>query len=122
VPEEAVEVWPWKLTPLTARVLASLTVQVGLGALVLSRDPRWSAWRLIVQTFLVATALLLLGAIRAFADFDTSNPLTWLYLGVLTGTAGALALLHRHAHDRSDGWNAQDFSVERVKGGASNHV
>jgi hypothetical protein len=95
VPQIAVDVWPWQLTPLTARVLASLTVQVGVGALVLSRDPRWSAWRLIVQTFLVATALLLAGAIRAFADFDASSPLTWLYLGGLTGAAGALALLHR---------------------------
>ncbi|HEX5856495.1 MAG TPA: hypothetical protein VFY91_00160, partial [Microbacterium sp.] len=64
---------------------------------VLSRDPRWSAWRLIAQTFLVATALLLTGAIRAFADFDTSNPLTWLYLGGLTGTAGALLLIRRSA-------------------------
>jgi hypothetical protein len=95
VPQIAIDVWPWQLTPLTARVLASLTVQVGVGALVLSRDPRWSAWRLVVQTFLVATALLLIGAIRAFADFDPSNPLTWLYLGGLSGTAGALALLHR---------------------------
>jgi hypothetical protein len=95
VPQVAIDIWPWQLTPLTARVLASLTVQVGVGALLLSFDARWSAWRLIVQTFVVATALLLVGAIRAFADFDTSNPLTWLYLGGLLGTAGALALLHR---------------------------
>ena len=95
VPQVAIDVWPWQLTPLTARVLASLTVQVGVGALVLSRDPRWSAWRLIVQTFLVATALLLVGAIRAFADFDAGDPLTWLYLGGLTGTAGALVVLFR---------------------------
>jgi hypothetical protein len=94
VPQIAIDIGPWQLTPLTARVLASLTVQVGVGALVLSRDPRWSTWRLIVQTFLVATALLLIGAIRAFADFDPSNPLTWLYLGGLTGTAVALVLLH----------------------------
>jgi hypothetical protein len=97
VPQVAIDVWPWQLTPLTARVLASLTVQVGVGALVLSRDPRWSAWRLIVQTFLVATALLLVGAIRAFADFDAGDPLTWLYLGGLTGTAGALLLMRRSA-------------------------
>ena len=95
VPEIAIHLWPWQLTPLTARIIASLTVQVGVGALVLSRDPRWSTWRLIVQTFLVATALLLVGAIRAFADFDQGNPLTWLYLGGLTGTAVALVVLHR---------------------------
>ena len=95
MPQIAVDLWPWQLTPLTARVLASLTVQVGVGALMLSRDPRWSAWRLIVQTYLVATALLLVGAVRAFGDFDTGNPLTWLYLAGLLATAGALALLQR---------------------------
>ena len=42
VPQIAIDIWPWQLTPLTARVLASLTVQVGVGALVLSRDPRWT--------------------------------------------------------------------------------
>jgi hypothetical protein len=56
-----------------------------------------------VQTFLVATALLLVGAARAFADFDTSNPLTWLYLGGLLGTAGALLLIHRSAERISVG-------------------
>ena len=94
VPDVAIDIWPWQLTPLTARVLASLTVQVGVGALMLSRDPRWSMWRLIVHTYFVATALLLIGAIRAFRDFDTSNPLTWMYLGGLLATAGALAVLH----------------------------
>ena len=103
VPNVAIDLWPWQLTPLTARVLASLTVQVGIGALVLSRDPRWSAWRLIVQTFLVATALLLVGAIRAFADFDAGDPLTWLYLGGLAGTAGALLLIRRSAERISVG-------------------
>jgi hypothetical protein len=75
-------------------VLASFTVQVGVGALVLARDSRWSAWRLIVQTFFVATALLLLGAVRAFDDFDLGNLMTWLYLGGLIGTDVALALLY----------------------------
>jgi hypothetical protein len=56
-----------------------------------------------VQTFFVATALLLIGAVRAFADFDTSNTLTWLYLGGLLGTAGALLLIYRSAERISVG-------------------
>jgi hypothetical protein len=94
-PQTAIDVWPWELTPLTARVLASFTAQVGVGALMLSRDARWSAWRLLVQTFFVATALLLVGALRGFGDFDQGNPLTWLYLGGLLGTDLALVLLYR---------------------------
>jgi len=46
------------------------------------------------DAFVVAIALLLVEAIRAFGDVDTSNPLTWRCLGGLLGTAGALALLH----------------------------
>ena len=72
-PRDAIDIWPWKLTPLTSRVLGSFTAQVGVGALLLSLDRRWSAWKLIVQTFFVATALLLVGAIRAWA---TSTPAT----------------------------------------------
>ncbi len=94
-PATAIDLWPWTLTPLTARVLGSFTAQVGIGALLVSRDPRWSAWKLIVQTFFVATALLLVGAIRAWDDFDTSNPMTYLYVGGLLGGDLALALLYR---------------------------
>jgi hypothetical protein len=94
-PEQAIDVWPWDLTPLTSRVLGSFTAQVGLGALLLSLDRRWSAWKLIVQTFFVATALLLVGAIRAWGDFDTGNVVTYLYLGGLVAGDIALLLLYR---------------------------
>ncbi|MGI9098290.1 MAG: hypothetical protein ACR2H2_07315 [Solirubrobacteraceae bacterium] len=94
-PEQAIDVWPWDLTPLTSRVLGSFTAQVGVGALLLSLDRRWSAWKLIVQTFLVATALLLVGAIRAWDDFDTGNVMTYLYVGGLVAGDIALLLLYR---------------------------
>jgi hypothetical protein len=48
-----------------------------------------------VQTFFIATALLLIGAIRAFDDFDTGNPLTYAYLGGLVAADIALLLLYR---------------------------
>jgi hypothetical protein len=66
-----------------------------VGALLLSLDRRWSAWKLIVQTFFLATALLLVGAIRAWGDFDTGNVMTYLYLGGLVAGDIALLLLYR---------------------------
>ncbi len=90
-PETAIDIWPWDLTPLTSRVLGSLTAQVGVGALLLSLDRRWSAWKLIVETYFVATALLLVGAIRAWDAFDTGNVMTYVYVGGLL--AGDLSLL-----------------------------
>src|SRR5919107_3477447 len=94
-PDEAIDVWAWDLTPLTSRVIGSFTAQVGVGALLISLDRRWSAWKLIVQTFFVATALLLIGAIRAWDDFDTGNALTYIYLGGLVAGDIALLLLYR---------------------------
>jgi hypothetical protein len=48
-----------------------------------------------VQTFFVATGLLLIGAIRAWDDFDTGNALTYVYLGGLVTADIALLLLYR---------------------------
>ncbi len=94
-PQTAIDIWPWDLTPLTARVLASFTAQVGVGAIVLSMDPRWSGWKLLTQTFFVATAFLLVGVVRAHDDFDFDNPMAFAYIGGLIATDVALALLYR---------------------------
>jgi hypothetical protein len=94
-PDTAIDVWPWKLTPLTARILASFTVQVGFGAVLLARDPRWSSWRVLLDTFVVATALLLVGAIRAWDDFDHGDPGTWAFVGGLAGAAASVLVLRR---------------------------
>ena len=94
-PSIAVDNWGWTLTPLTARVLGCFTAQVGFGFLLLSRDPRWSSWRILVQTFLIAVALLLVGAVREWDGFDQDNLLTWGYLAGLAGGALALLVLYR---------------------------
>ncbi len=94
-PRLAIGIWPWTLTPLTARVIASFTIQVGCGALLLSLDERWSTWRLLMQTFLVATVLMLIGTARAWSDFDHANPLTWLFVAGLAGMAAAILVLYR---------------------------
>lgn len=90
-PSVAVDNWSWPLTPLTARVLACFTAQVGFGFLLLSRDPRWSSWRILVQTFLLAVVLLLVGAIRQWDAFTEHDLLAWGYLAGLA--AGGIALL-----------------------------
>lgn len=100
-PQVAIDNWGWNLTPLTARVLACFTAQVATGCLLLSFEPRWSSWRILVQTFLVAVALLLVGAVREFDAFDDGNVLTWAYLAGLAGAALALALLYRSMSSRA---------------------
>ena len=73
-PNTAIDLWPWQLTPLTSRVIGSFTAQVGAGTLLLSADPRWGSWRLIVQTVWVAVALLLIGAVGTGASSTPAMP------------------------------------------------
>lgn len=96
-PQVAIDAWGWPLTELTARVLACFTAQVGTGFLLLSFEPRWSGWRILVQTFLVAVALLLAGAVREWGAFLDDRPLRWGYLAGLVAGAGALVALYRAA-------------------------
>lgn len=86
LPERAIDVWPWALTPLTSRVLGAVFM-LGIAGLGVTTDARWSAARLMLQVQVFMLALILLAAARAHADFDASNAMTWL---LLVGFAGAL--------------------------------
>lgn len=99
-PSVAVDTWGWGLTDLTARVIACFTAQVGTGFVLLSLDARWSSWRILVQTFLIAVALLLVGTIRQGATFLPDRPMRWAYVVGLVAGAAALATLYR-AMERS---------------------
>ncbi len=94
-PSVAVDNWGWKLSDLTARVIGCFTAQVGTGFVLLSLDARWSSWKILVQTFLIAVALLLVGAIREWDTFLADRPMKWLYLAGLVGGAAALLALYR---------------------------
>lgn len=94
-PSVAVDNWGWNLTPLTARVLGCFTAQVGTGFLLLSLDPRWSSWKVLVQTFLIAVTLILIGAIREWDTFLPDRPMKWLFIAGLVAGAGALLALYR---------------------------
>jgi len=79
-PERAMDVWPWMLSPLTARVMSAIFM-LGLAGLGVIADGRWSAARLMLQVQMFMLTLILVAAARAHADFDASNPMTWLLLG-----------------------------------------
>jgi protein-S-isoprenylcysteine O-methyltransferase Ste14 len=97
-------------------VLGSFTAQVGIGALLVSLDPRWSTWKLIVQTFFVATALLLVGAIRAADDFDGGNVMTYVYVGGLVAADLALLLLYRSMARQEGASPRPRAATPRVRG------
>jgi hypothetical protein len=94
-PSTVVDHWGWGLTDLTARVLGCFTAQVGTGFVLLSLDARWGSWRILVQTFLIAVGLLLVGAIREWDTFLPDRSMKWVYLAGLVAGAGALIALYR---------------------------
>ncbi len=85
-PERVIAIWPWKLTPLTARVTISFYALLGVAPLTVVGEPRWSAWRLGLGGILLWHALLLIAALRRREDFTTPPPDTawfWLECGFL---------------------------------------
>jgi hypothetical protein len=89
-PGPMIAIWPWSLTPLTARVVGAIFClgAAGVGALV---DPRWLSIRLMVQVEALMIALMLVAVLRASGEFATDRPLTWFmlvgFVGVLLGSA-----------------------------------
>jgi hypothetical protein len=68
-PQFAINIWPWKLSPLTARVLGGWFSLLGIGGLFTSRDPRWSAWRIPLQSIALWASLVVIGAFMNPGDF-----------------------------------------------------
>jgi hypothetical protein len=92
-PQAAIDVWPWTLTPLTARVTGAIFA-LGLAAVGAFTERRWSVYRLLVQVEMVMLALILVSGVRGAADWDPSNVLTWLFAAGFAGVLAASVLLY----------------------------
>ncbi len=110
-PGRAQTVWPWALTPLTARVMGSV-LMLGVAGMGVYRDPRWSTARLLLQVERVMVALILIAAVRARDQFDGSRPLTWMLGGGLVTVLAASAVLDYVMQGR-----VRSASAERRVGG-----
>lgn len=79
VPDVAISIWPWKVTALTARVVAGWFALPGVVGVAVAQDSRWSAWRILLQSQMIGIALILIGAARAWNEFDTASWTTWAF-------------------------------------------
>jgi hypothetical protein len=103
-PSAMIDIWPWRLTPLTAQVLGGWFALPGVVAVMMALDGRWSAMRITLQSQVIGLALILLAAARAWGDFDTSNALAYVFvggLGLLLAGLAALALYMESLQRRS---------------------
>jgi len=80
-----ISIWPWTLTPLTARVVGAMFALPGIVGLGIALESRWSAARIILQSQSFSILMILIAAGRAWGDFHPGNIATWFFIGGLTG-------------------------------------
>lgn len=83
LPEQMMSTWPWTLSPLTSRVMAAMFILPGLVGLSLAYDGGWSGARYLLTAMAIPIVLMLIAAYVARANFDWSNPASWLFVGAL---------------------------------------
>jgi hypothetical protein len=110
-PQVMIPIWAWEQTPLTTRVLGGWFVLPGVFGVLIAFDRRWSSARLALQSQALSLVLILLGAARAWSDFDPSNPLTWLFVGGLAALLAGILIIYVFMETRR---NAQ--AQESMKG------
>ncbi|HEU4806962.1 MAG TPA: hypothetical protein VFT01_01760, partial [Homoserinimonas sp.] len=82
-PEALLDLWPWELTPLTARVVGAVLILPGMVSLWLIFEARWSSFRLLFQAQLISLAFICLALVLAAADLDWSRTGTgWFVAGM----------------------------------------
>ena len=99
-PYRAIDIWPWHLTALTARMLGAIFT-LGLAGLGAARERRWSAARILVQVAGVMLFLILVAGVRAHREFDPANVLTWLFAAGFAATALAMLVLYARMEARA---------------------
>jgi hypothetical protein len=94
VPSILIASAPWKLTELTARIFAGWSILTFAAVLSIGMDGRWSATRILVESAMVAIALVLLAVPRMWSDFDPGKPMTYAFMGGLVLALAAFLFIH----------------------------
>jgi hypothetical protein len=101
-PARVIALWPWKLTPLTARVVTGFYAILGAAPLSVVFERRWSAWRTGAIGMMVWHALLLVAALRRAQDFTAPPASTlWFRAEVVVLVATALTFVVMEARRRT---------------------
>jgi hypothetical protein len=93
-PNLMIAVWPWKLTPLTARVVGAMFALPGIVGLGIATDQRWSAARIILEAQAFSILMIIIAAARAWSDFNPSNPSALFFVGGLSGLLIGIVTLY----------------------------
>lgn len=87
-PDLLARIWVWELSPLTARVIAGWFALLAVGGWVISRDSRWSVWRIGIGAIFLWHLLVVVGAFRNVEDFGEVGLFNWYIAVVWLALAG----------------------------------
>jgi hypothetical protein len=92
IPDLLIPIFPWKLTPLTARSLCGWLIAVGTLLLSMARENHWTRVRLGAPMLILLLPTLLLQMARYAAEVNWLNPALWLSLALfaLIGLCGLI--------------------------------
>jgi hypothetical protein len=93
-PAVMIGVWPWTLSPLTARMMGAMFALPGVVGIGIALDARWSAAKIILQSQGFSILLILLAAILARQSFDWTNPIGWIFVGGLATMLTGIVVLY----------------------------
>ena len=99
-PGRAAAVWPWMLTPLTARVMGAIFA-LGIAGLGAPADRRWSSARILLQVAALMLTLILAAGARASGELDPSNAMTWLTGAGFAAVLAAIAVMYARMRARA---------------------
>lgn len=86
-----ITIWPWTLSPLTTHIMSGWFALLGVGGIVISRDNRWSAWKVGLQSIGLWHLLVVVAAIVRRTDFPNGLD-NWYLVSVILMLLGMLAL------------------------------
>lgn len=89
LPTLLVQIWPWSLSLLTARLLAGWGALLGVANLVVAGEIRWSGWRVGMVSIALWHVLFLISATINYQEFNGARFFNWYTLSIL----GILALM-----------------------------
>jgi hypothetical protein len=83
VPNRVLDLWPWMLTPLTARAIGAWCVALGFAAGLAVHERDLSRLRAAAVTYVVFGLLQVVALVRYRDDVEWDRAAAWLYVAVL---------------------------------------
>jgi len=85
-------IWIWPLTVLSAQLLSGWHALLGVGGLVISREERWSGWRVPLESIGLWQLLVLIAAMMNPEDFNGGTAVNWYTISVIVILAGMVGI------------------------------